>query len=108
MSFLTHWYLNAMQHPYDVLWNVVGFGGQALFGIRMFIQWLSSERKGHSVIHVAFWYCSLFGGLVLYFYAVHLQAWPLVLGQGFPLPIYARNLWMIYRDRHRVASGESV
>ena len=37
----------------------------------------------------------------LFLYAVHLQAWPLVLGQGLPLPIYARNIWMIYRDRGR-------
>jgi lipid-A-disaccharide synthase-like uncharacterized protein len=34
-----------------------------------------------------------------------LQAWPLVLGQGLPLPIYLRNLWMIYRDRTQVAHG---
>ena len=25
-------------------------------------------------------------------------------GQGLPLPIYARNIWMIYRDRLRVAA----
>ena len=56
--------------------------GQGVFGVRMLIQWLSSERHGHSVIPIAFWYCSLIGGLTLFLYAVHLQAWPLVLGQG--------------------------
>ena len=40
---------------------------------------------------------------MLFSYAVHLQAWPLVLGQGLPLPIYARNIWMIYRDQARTA-----
>jgi lipid-A-disaccharide synthase-like uncharacterized protein len=99
MSFLTHLYLNAMANPYDTLWTVIGFAGQGVFGIRMLIQWLSSEKQGHSVIPIAFWYCSLVGGLTLFLYAVHLQAWPLVLGQGLPLPIYLRNLWMIYRDR---------
>jgi len=78
---------------------VIGFAGQAVFGIRMLIQWLSSEKQGHSVIPIAFWYCSLVGGLTLFLYAIHLEAWPLVLGQGMPLPIYLRNLWMIHRDR---------
>ena len=36
-------------------------------------------------------------------YAIHMQAWPLVMGQALPLPIYARNIWMIYRDRRTVA-----
>ena len=103
MSFLTHLYLNAVTNPYDALWTTIGFIGTALFGVRFLIQWLSSERKGHSVIPIAFWYCSLIGGLTLFLYAVHLQAWPLVLGQGLPLPIYARNIWMIYRDRRRAA-----
>ena len=78
---------------------MIGFAGQGVFGIRMLIQWLCSEKQGHSVISIAFWYCSLIGGLTLFLYAIHLQAWPLVLGQGLPLPIYLRNLWMIYRDR---------
>jgi len=63
---------------------VIGFGGQALFSVRMLIQWLKSEQEGHSVIPVTFWYCSLIGGLTLFIYAVHIQAWPLVAGQGFP------------------------
>jgi hypothetical protein len=27
-----------------------------------------------------------------------------VIVQGLPLPIYARNIWMIYRDRLRTAA----
>ena len=104
MNFLAHWYLAAIQNPYDTLWTVIGFGGQALFSVRMLIQWLKSEQEGHSVIPITFWYCSLIGGLTLLIYAVHLQAWPLVLGQGFPLPIYARNIWMMMRDRAKAAA----
>jgi lipid-A-disaccharide synthase-like uncharacterized protein len=99
MNYLAHLYASMLAHPYDVLWNVIGFGGQALFSIRMLIQWWRSEQEGHSIVPVGFWYCSFLGGLVLFTYAIHLQAWPLVLGQGFPLPIYARNIWMIWRDR---------
>lgn len=103
MNFLAHLYLSALAHPYDTLWTVIGFGGQAVFSIRMLIQWLQSEKEGHSVVSITFWYCSLFGGLILFLYALHLEAWPLVLGQGFPLLIYARNIWMIRRDRGRAA-----
>jgi len=99
MSYLTHWYMLAVQNPTDTVWAGIGFVGQAVFGIRFLIQWLRSEQEGRSVIPIAFWYCSLVGGVTLFLYAVHLQAWPLVLGQGLPLPIYLRNLWMIYRDR---------
>jgi lipid-A-disaccharide synthase-like uncharacterized protein len=102
MGFLTHLYQTAVQHPYDVLWNGFGFLGAMVFGIRFLVQWLRSEQAGHSVIPIAFWYLSLTGGLISFIYAVHQQAWPLVLSQGMPLPIYARNIWMIYRDRSRV------
>ena len=103
MGSLTHLYQYALQHPYDLTWTGVGFLAQAIFGVRFLIQWLKSEQEGHSVIPITFWYCSLIGGLTLFVYAVHIQAWPLVAGQGFPLPIYARNIWMIHRDRHRAA-----
>jgi lipid-A-disaccharide synthase-like uncharacterized protein len=38
-------------------------------------------------------------------YVVHLLAWPLMLGAALPVPIYARNIWMIYRDRRRAAAA---
>lgn len=99
MGFMAHWYATLMQHPYDTIWGGIGFLGQAVFGVRFLIQWIRSEQEGHSVIPIAFWYCSLVGGLISFAYAVHMQAWPLVMGQALPLPIYARNIWMIYRDR---------
>jgi lipid-A-disaccharide synthase-like uncharacterized protein len=105
MNFLAHWYLTAAQHPNDLAWNLVGYGGQAVFSIRMLLQWLKSEQEGHSVVPLAFWYCSFLGGLTLFLYALHLQAWPLVLGQGFPLPIYARNIWMIHRDQKKASAA---
>ena len=99
MGYLQHLYMLAAQHPYDTVWTSIGFLGQAVFGVRFLIQWLRSEQTGHSVIPVAFWYCSLIGGLVSFSYALHLQAWPLLIGQAIPIPIYVRNLYMIYRDR---------
>lgn len=99
MGYLWHLYTLALAHPYDTLWTGIGFLGQAVFGVRFLIQWLRSEQAGHSVVPTVFWYCSLLGGLVSFTYAVHIEAWPLVIGQGMPIPIYARNLYMIYRDR---------
>ena len=99
MGYLQHLYVLAAQHPYDTVWTSIGFLGQAVFGVRFLIQWLRSEQTVHSVIPVAFWYCSLVGGLVSFSYALHLQAWPLLIGQAVPIPIYVRNLYMIYRDR---------
>jgi lipid-A-disaccharide synthase-like uncharacterized protein len=103
MNYLTHWYVAAVQNP-DMLWVSIGFLGQALFGLRFVIQWLRSEQEGRSVIPIAFWYCSLFGAIVTLVYSLHLRAWPLVLGQAMPLPIYARNLWMVHRDRNKAAA----
>ncbi len=104
MGFLTHLYLLATQHPYDAVWTSIGFVGQAVFGVRFLIQWLRSEQAGHSVVPLAFWYVSVAGGIISLSYAVHLQAWPLVIGQGMPIPIYIRNLYMIHRDKARRAA----
>ncbi len=104
MGFLAHLFKLAEDNPYDTLWTGIGFLGQAVFGVRFLIQWLKSEQLGHSVVPVAFWYFSLCGGLISFAYAVHIQAWPLLIGQGMPIPIYARNLYMIYRD-HAVRNG---
>ena len=103
MNFLTHLWELAAAHPLDTIWTSIGFLGQAVFGVRFLIQWLRSEQAGHSVVPIAFWYVSLAGGLISLAYALHLQAWPLVLGQAMPIPIYARNLYMIHRDRTRAA-----
>src|SRR5580693_6658246 len=105
MALLTHWYLYALAHPYDVTWNAVGFIAQAIFGVRFIIQWLKSEQEGRSVVPLLFWYCSLVGGAMNLVYVLHLLAWPLVLGAAAPLPIYARNIWLIYRERNKASSG---
>src|SRR3954462_7175861 len=105
MGYLSHLYQSVLQNPYDAVWAGVGVAGQVVFGIRMFIQWLKSEQAGHSVIPIAFWYCSLAGAILSMAYIVHQQAWPLLLGQGLPLPIYIRNIWMIYRDQRKPAQS---
>ena len=83
----------------DRLWLLIGLVGQGLFASRFIIQWFRSEREGRSVIPVAFWYCSLIGGVVTLAYTVHIESVPLILGQASGLIVYSRNLYLIFRER---------
>jgi lipid-A-disaccharide synthase-like uncharacterized protein len=89
----------------EPLWLAVGFGGQALFGLRFIVQWIHSERRGESVVPVIFWYISLCGGAVLLAYAIYRRDPVFITGQGLGLLIYARNLALIRRaKRHKHGS----
>jgi lipid-A-disaccharide synthase-like uncharacterized protein len=39
------------------------------------------------------------GGAVSFVYAVHIGSAPFMLGQGMGLFVYARNLYLIFRER---------
>lgn len=86
------------------IWLIIGFLGQALFSARFIIQWLASEKQRKSVVPLAFWYFSLFGGLVLLAYAIHRRDPVFILGQAFGAVIYLRNLYFIYRERRAPAA----
>ena len=81
------------------IWLAIGFLGQFLFASRFLIQWFKSELIGRSVIPVAFWYFSVGGGVVLLAYAVHKMDPVFITGQGMGLFVYARNLYLIARER---------
>jgi lipid-A-disaccharide synthase-like uncharacterized protein len=80
-------------------WLVVGFAGQALFGMRFIIQWIISEKRGESVIPLPFWYLSIGGSLILLTYAIHKQDPVFILGQSLGSIIYIRNLVLISRKK---------
>ncbi len=86
-----------------ILWVLIGLGGQVLFFGRMLIQWVISEKARQSTISPAFWWCSFFGGLMLFIYFVWRQDPIGVLGQSTGVVIYARNLRLIYKHRRREA-----
>jgi lipid-A-disaccharide synthase-like uncharacterized protein len=95
----------------DHIWALIGGAGTALFASRFIVQWIQSEREGRSIIPVAFWYCSLGGGLVTLAYTIHLQSVPLSVGQASGLIVYARNLFLIFRERaalHNAAEGRDA
>ncbi len=84
---------------YDHLWLLIGIFGQALFASRFVIQWFRSEMEGRSVIPVAFWYCSLGGGVVLLAYSLYKMDPVFIMGQAMGLIVYVRNLLLISKER---------
>ncbi len=80
-------------------WVLVGYAGQALFSMRFIVQWVASERVGRSVIPVAFWFFSIGGGALLFVYALYIRDPVFILGQGFGLFVYLRNLHFVFRER---------
>ena len=81
------------------LWIIIGFIGQTLFFSRFLIQWIVSEIKGKSVIPIAFWYLSVFGGIILLSYAIVRKDPVFIVGQSCGVLVYVRNLYLIYRKK---------
>jgi len=81
--------------------------GQALFSMRFLIQWIYSEKKGRSVIPLAFWYFSLAGGITLLTYAIYRKDPVFIVGQATGVFIYTRNLQLLARERRSKASKKS-
>ena len=80
-------------------WILLGYAGQSLFAMRFLVQWVASERVGRSVIPVAFWFFSIGGGMLLFVYALYIRDPVFILGQGFGLFVYLRNLYFVFRER---------
>ena len=93
----------------DYLYNVfflnlnwivlVGYVGQSLFAMRFVVQWIATERARKSVFPVAFWFFSIGGGLLSFVYALTIRDPVFILGQGFGVFVYLRNLYFVYHER---------
>mgnify|MGYP001102419111 FL=1 len=81
----------------EFIWVAFGTLGQIVFFSRWIIQWLSSEKSKTSVIPVAFWWCSLIGGIITLLYANHIGSFPFMLAQAIGIIVYSRNLFLIHR-----------
>jgi len=95
--------LNQVWNFFSDPWNILGSIGQLLFGSRFLIQWIRSEMAGRSVIPLAFWYCSLGGGLLLLAYAIYRDEPVFIAGQIPGIVVYSRNLYLISRERKGAA-----
>jgi len=80
-------------------WVILGMIAQLLFTARFVVQWIASERAGHSVIPLAFWVFSIGGGALLLIYALYRKDVVFIAGQAFSFFVYARNLYFVMRDR---------
>ena len=87
-------------------WMAIGFLGQAIFTARFLVQWVVSEKKRDSVVPVAFWWLSLFGGMTLLSYAISRRDPVIIVGQGMGLFVYIRNLMLVGKARRRAARRE--
>ena len=86
-------------------WIVLGILAQFLFTMRFLVQWIASERAGHSVIPLAFWVFSIFGGLLLLVYALYRKDAVFIAGQAFCVFVYLRNHYFVLRDRKAAAAA---
>jgi lipid-A-disaccharide synthase-like uncharacterized protein len=86
-------------------WLLLGFAAQALFTMRFLVQWIASERAGHSVVPLAFWLFSLGGGVLLLIYALYRRDAVFIGGQAFGIFVYLRNLYFVVHDRKATASA---
>ncbi len=80
-------------------WVLLGIIGQAMFFLRLSIQWIASERKKASVVPTIYWWFSLAGGAMLLTYFIWRQDAVGVLGQSTGSIVYARNLRLIYQNK---------
>ncbi len=95
---LVEWFRVVFIEQLDA-WVLLGFLAQACFTMRFVVQWIASERAKRSVVPVAFLFFSLFGGGLLFIYAIQRQDPVFIAGQGMGLIIYIRNLWLIANER---------
>lgn len=70
----------------------LGFFAQGLFGLRLVIQLIMSEREGRSVSPTIFWQLSLLASFLFLLYGVIRQDVVIVGGQTISYYIYVRNL----------------
>jgi lipid-A-disaccharide synthase-like uncharacterized protein len=86
-------------------WVILGFVAQAFFTARFVVQWIASERVKRSVIPVAFWWCSIGGGILLFIYALYRRDPVFIAGQGFGVFVYVRNLYFVLREKKIAAAA---
>jgi lipid-A-disaccharide synthase-like uncharacterized protein len=80
-------------------WLAFGLIAQLFFTARFMVQWIASERAGKSVVPMAFWFCSMGGGLMTLVYGVVKREPVIILGQSLATIIYIRNIMLIWKNR---------
>ena len=88
-------------------WVILGVAGQILFMMRFLLQWIATERRRESTIPIAFWWCSLAGGLIVFVYGLVEHEPIIILGQSCGFIVYVRNLFFIYKKKRQGVEEQS-
>jgi len=70
----------------------LGFFAQSLFGTRLIIQWIHSEKQGKVVSPTVYWQLSLVASFLFLIYGVFRDDIVIIFGQTLSYFIYVRNL----------------
>ena len=84
-------------------WLAFGLIAQLFFTARFLVQWIASERAGNSVVPMAFWFCSMGGGLMTLVYGIVKREPVIIVGQALATIIYIRNIMLIVKNRGRAS-----
>jgi lipid-A-disaccharide synthase-like uncharacterized protein len=82
-------------------WLAFGLVAQLFFTARFLVQWIASERAGKSVVPMAFWFCSMGGGLMTLVYGFVKREPIIIIGQALATVIYFRNIMLILKHHAR-------
>lgn len=91
----------------DLFVIALGFTAQALFGARMIIQWIKSEKHNQVISPSVFWKLSLMASLLFTIYGFLRHDIVIVFGQFLNYFIYIRNL-QLKKDWHTLYIGLRV
>lgn len=70
----------------------LGFFAQSLFGARLIVQWVISEKSGKIVSPTVFWQLSLMASFLFLIYGIIRNDLVIIIGQTLSYLIYIRNL----------------
>ena len=71
---------------------IIGFTAQALFSIRLIMQWIASEKEKKVLTPANFWKASLLASFLLFVYGYLRDDFSIMLGQAITYFIYIRNI----------------
>ncbi|HQP70195.1 MAG TPA: lipid-A-disaccharide synthase N-terminal domain-containing protein [Clostridiales bacterium] len=71
---------------------VIGFTAQFLFSVRLFVQWIQSEKAKKVLTPELFWELSLFASFLFFIYGWMRNDFAIMFGQSITYFIYIRNM----------------
>ena len=92
-------------HP---TWHILGAIGLLLFNSRFWVQWFDAENSKESRLGPTFWWMSVSGGLLTLIYFFKLGDPVNMIGPGFGMIPYTRNLMLIYKNRKENPSSSTA